>query len=44
MTKPLTRGERIAWRSSRGERVGRVERKTTSPSAEHKPSALRRVQ
>ena len=31
MAKTLKAGDRVAWRSSGGESVGRVERKLTSP-------------
>jgi hypothetical protein len=31
MAKPLKTGDRVAWRSSGGGSVGRVERKLTSP-------------
>jgi hypothetical protein len=32
MTKELKTGDKVAWRSSGGGSVGRVERKLTSPS------------
>ena len=31
MARPLKTGDRVAWRSSGGESVGRVERKLTKP-------------